>query len=244
MGHLYQVVNLWRGCAYFNEGDNNMRFFIKKVRFYLLQKLWIFVVLVSLAIIIDIKLLPDSFRFTIGCKADEINDILLTLSFSFLASAVFYILNVWVPCYYSRKTDRQFVLKLKQSIKDSLSDATHKINPFNMNGFDEVKFVDMFANEDLNDSYPLNERYSKKDFVVGKLEVVYSCCEELLEKYSLQLTYEEMDFATSALSSFALQNALKIKDYNIPKEFRNSFDDNQKEYGESLLKLYQKSKMM
>lgn len=221
-----------------------MKILVKKIRFYLLQKLWIFVVLVSLAIIIDIKLLPDCFRITIGCKADEINDILLTLSFSFLASAVFYILNVWVPSYYSRKTDRHFILKLKQSIKDSLSDGTHKINPFNMNGFDEEKFVDMFSNEDLNDSYPLNERYSKKDFVVGKLEVVSSCCKAMLENYSLQLTYDEMDFATSALSSFALRNSLKIKDYNIPNQLRDSYNENQEEFGKSLLALYQKSKMM
>ena len=125
-----------------------------------------------------------------------------------------------------------------------MSDGTHKINPFNMNGFDEEKFVDMFSNEDLNDSYPLNERYSKKDFVVGKLEVVSSCCKAMLENYSLQLTYDEMDFATSALSSFALRNSLKIKDYNIPNQLRDSYNENQEEFGKSLLALYQKSKMM
>lgn len=212
--------------------------------FFFLQKLCFFAVLASIVIIIDIELLPDCYRITIDSKADEINDILLTLSFSFLASALFYMLNVWLPNYYSRKTERLFILKLKQSIKDSLNDVTHKINPFDMNGFDEEKFVDAFANEDLNDCYPLNKQYSKKDFIVSKVEVVSSCSKALLEKYSLQLTYEEIDFATSALSSFALRNTLKIKDSNIPEEFRNSFYDNQKEYGESLLKLYQKSKMI
>ena len=82
-----------------------------KVIFLLLHKLWIVVAILSIYVIINIELLPDTYRCTIDNKAKEINAILLTLSYSFLASTLFYILNVWMPDYYSRKINKKLISK-------------------------------------------------------------------------------------------------------------------------------------
>ena len=49
-----------------------------KVIFLLLHKLWIVVAILSIYVIINIELLPDTYRCTIDNKAKEINAILLT----------------------------------------------------------------------------------------------------------------------------------------------------------------------
>lgn len=213
-----------------------------KVIFLLLHKLWIVVAILSIYVIINIGLLPDTYRCTIDNKAKEINAILLTLSYSFLASTLFYILNVWMPDYYSRKINKKLISKLKQSIKNSLNDVVLKVNPLDMNDFKEEKFIEKFIDMDLSVPYPIGEQYSIKNFIVRKMKVVDSCCNILLQKYSAQLSCEEIDFLLNALSSFALSNSLIIKDFNISEE--NDASNNQREYGESLLDLYQKSRKL
>lgn len=213
-----------------------------KVIFLLLHKLWIVVAILSIYVIINIELLPDTYRCTIDNKAKEINAILLTLSYSFLASTLFYILNVWMPDYYSRKINKKLISKLKQSIKNSLNDVVLKVNPLDMNDFKEEKFIEKFIDMDLSVPYPIGEQYSIKNFIVRKMKVVDSYCNILLQKYSAQLSCEEIDFLLNALSSFALSNSLIIKDFNISEE--NDASNNQREYGESLLDLYQKSRKL
>ena len=159
-----------------------------------------------------------------------------------MASTLFYILNVWMPDYYSRKINKKLISKLKQSIKNSLNDVVLKVNPLDMNDFKEEKFIEKFIDMDLSVPYPIGEQYSIKNFIVRKMKVVDSCCNILLQKYSAQLSCEEIDFLLNALSSFALSNSLIIKDFNISEE--NDASNNQREYGESLLDLYQKSRKL
>ncbi len=213
-----------------------------KVIFLLLHKLWIVVAILSIYVIINIELLPDTYRYTINNKAEKINAILLTLSYSFLASTLFYILNVWMPDYYSRKINKELISKLKQSIKDSLNDVVRKVNPLDMNDFKEEKFVDKFIGIDLSGPYPIGEQYSTKDFIINKMMIVDSCCNTLLQKYGAQLSSEDIEFLLNTLSSFALRNHLIIRDFNLPKEYE--CPNNQREYGESLLDLYQKSRKL
>lgn len=213
-----------------------------KILFFLLHKLWLIFAILSIYVIINIELLPDTYRYTIDNKAKEINAILLTLSYSFLASSLFYVLNVWMPDYYSRKINKKIISKLKQSIKNSLNDVVLKVNPLDMNDFKEEKFIEKFIDMDLSVPYPIGEQYSIKNFIVRKMKVVDSCCNILLQKYSAQLSCEEIDFLLNSLSSFALSNSLIIKDFNISEE--NDASNNQREYGESLLDLYQKSRKL
>ncbi len=213
-----------------------------KILFLLLHKLWIVVAILSACIVIDIELLPDTCRYAIDNKAKEINTILLTLSYSFLASSLFYILNVWMPDYYNRKIAKELISKFKQSIKNNLSDVVRKVNPLDMNDFKEDEFVNKFTRMDLRVPYPVGEQYSIKDFIVRKMKVVDSCCNALLQKYSAQLSSEEVEFLLKILFSFALSNPLIIRDFNISEE--NDASNNQREYGESLLDLYQKSRKL
>lgn len=213
-----------------------------KILFFLLHKLWLIFAILSIYVIINIELLPDTYRYTIDNKAKEINAILLTLSYSFLASSLFYVLNVWMPDYYSRKITKELMSKLKQSIKNNLRDVVRKVNPLDMNDFKEDEFVNTFVRLDLSVPYPVGKQYSTKDFIIRKMKVVDSCCNALLQKYSAQLSSEEVEFLLKTLSSFALRNPLIIRDFNISEE--NDVSNNQREYGESLLDLYQKSRKL
>lgn len=213
-----------------------------KILFFLLHKLWLIFAILSIYVIINIELLPDTYRYTIDNKAKEINAILLTLSYSFLASSLFYVLNVWMPDYYSRKIAKELMSKLKQSIKNNLRDVVRKVNPLDMNDFKEDEFVNTFVRLDLSVPYPVGKQYSTKDFIIRKMKVVDSCCNALLQKYSAQLSSEEVEFLLKTLSSFALRNPLIIRDFNISE--KNDVSNNQREYGESLLDLYQKSRKL
>ena len=213
-----------------------------KILFFLLHKLWLIFAILSIYVIINIELLPDTYRYTIDNKAKEINAILLTLSYSFLASSLFYVLNVWMPDYYSRKIAKELMSKLKQSIKNNLRDVVRKVNPLDMNDFKEDEFVNTFVRLDLSVPYPVGKQNSTKDFIIRKMKVVDSCCNALLQKYSAQLSSEEVEFLLKTLSSFALRNPLIIRDFNISEE--NDVSNNQREYGESLLDLYQKSRKL
>lgn len=213
-----------------------------KILFFLLHKLWLIFAILSIYVIINIELLPDTYRYTIDNKAKEINAILLTLSYSFLASSLFYVLNVWMPDYYSRKIAKELMSKLKQSIKNNLRDVVRKVNPLDMNDFKEDEFVNTFVRLDLSVPYPVGKQYSTKDFIIRKMKVVDSCCNALLQKYSAQLSSEEVEFLLKTLSPFALRNPLIIRDFNISEE--NDVSNNQREYGESLLDLYQKSRKL
>lgn len=111
-----------------------------------------------------------------------------------------------------------------------------------MNDFKEDEFVNTFVRLDLSVPYPVGKQYSTKDFIIRKMKVVDSCCNALLQKYSAQLSSEEVEFLLKTLSSFALRNPLIIRDFNISEE--NDVSNNQREYGESLLDLYQKSRKL
>lgn len=216
--------------------------FLANKFFWILHYSWIAIALLSVLVIIDIELLSDAYKFSVHYKANEINDILLTLSYSFLASSLFYILNVWMPNYYSRKITKELISDFKQSIRNNLTEVVQKINPLDMNDFKEEEFVDKFTDMDLSSPYPIGGLYSTKDFIVGKVMVVDSCCNTLLQKYSAQLSNKEIEFLRNTLFSFALRNPLIIRDFNIPKEYESQ--NNQREYGESLLDLYQKSRRL
>jgi len=102
--------------------------------------------LIAIYCILQVKL---NFAFYIGCahNADKINEVIVNLSYSYLAGYVFYILTVKIPYWATRR-------KIEQPVKSKLGLVLRKcmsslecIYPQSAHGkivFDEESFVEDF----------------------------------------------------------------------------------------------------
>lgn len=193
------------------------------------------VVLACIYAILTIKL--DLFwKFGEWQKADNINDIIVNLSYSILAAVIFYVFIDIVP-YYTKKRKMRQVLRTKiDRIKQDLNSAKNAIYlpPFTEVAKTRDEYITDFANKNLYDAYCLGIYGFKniREYLEYNRTQIRNSILEILS-YSDFLTEKEVKTLADINSSLYINEYLFIKDFEMI-QIQPDLYNNQKEIGESI----------
>ncbi|MDE7427213.1 MAG: hypothetical protein K2M79_05385 [Muribaculaceae bacterium] len=193
------------------------------------------VALICIYAILTIKL--DMFwRICVSENADNINEIILNLSYSLLAAVFFYIFIEAIPFYLTRNKIRVVILNKLNELKGSIHKAKTAIYlpSFRNIPNTETEFVKDFSNKDMSDAYQLGVGGFKdlKDFFAHNKINIRTQIQDILS-YSSFLTETEIEILASINTSKYVNDYFFVKDFEMLK-IRADLYDNQKEIGESI----------
>ena len=208
-----------------------------------IKHLWWIGTFISIALIIIL-------RFTdwrpIVCEpkvADGGNFTLESLSFSYLAAAIFYILNEYIPQrrkneVYAAHIERQII-----SIKEYIRQIVASIEPFKMdeNKYTLQTFAKTFADKDLKTKL-MDGQTDLESYINKRRELVETLCDQLLSSYGNVMSYKEINYINTILKSDFICNQLVPMDFNVPKQYISSYPNNQQTIGNSIFNLYELGK--
>lgn len=212
------------------------------IKYKICANLWKPLILTSICIVFVLEL--TRWRpFGFSENAENINDLLLTLSYSIIGANLFYFLNEYLTSLSKRYVTQKYVERQLRVIKEQLRLLVEvDLHPFALGQKSIVKdnYVAEFQSTDLYEKAPFNKNISKGDFINKRKNLIAKISSELLSSYLNVLTREQLDFLDKILKStfvtFVLRPTLWTKN-NIPiGEF------NQKEIGESIYELYKYSR--
>lgn len=202
------------------------------------QLMTILVVLACIYAILTIKL--DIFwHIGTSSNADNINEIILNLSYSILAAVIFYIFIDVIPFYTKRKKVRQVLSIMISGIKSDIRDAKNAIYlpPFTNVAKTQNDFVSDFENKDMMDAYCLGIygfKNLREFFNHNKVQIRNSIHNVL--SYSEFLTDTEIKILADINSSKYINEHFFIKDFENIKEHPDLYT-NQKEIGKSIFQI-------
>lgn len=175
-------------------------------------------------------------RFGLSEKADNINEIIVNLSYSVLAGAIFYLFVDIIPFCIKRKKMRMVILTKLNKLKGSIHKAKTAIYlpPFSKMPNAKEKFIEDFNCKDMNDAYQLGVdgfKNIKEFFFYNKMEI-QTLIQDILN-YSSFLTQTELETLAMVNTSKYVNDFFFMKDFEMLK-IRPDLYDNQKEIGESI----------
>lgn len=208
-----------------------------------MEHLWWLGTFVSIALIIIL-------RFTdwrpIVCEpelADGGNFTLESLSFSYLAAAIFYILNEYIPQRRKNKVYADHIKRQIISIKEYIRQIVYSIEPFKMdeNKYTLQTFAKTFADKDLKTKL-MDGQTDLESYINKRRELVETLCDQLLSSYGNVMSYKEINYINTILKSDFICNQLVPIDFNVPEQYISSYPNNQRTIGNSIFNLYELGK--
>ena len=209
---------------------------------WLINHLWLIVGGVALFLIVVLEI--TSWRpLGYASKHEEINRIILTISYSFFASCLFYLFNDLIPSYRRRIVAKKYIEKELFIIKESFRQLVN-IKPFSFSekAFSMEEFAKEFANNDLFKNADFNEFKTKIQILTERKQYIEQICKNLLSSYSLYMNHKQIEFIIVVLRSRFIVEPINAKDFNIPQEILATYPNNQEEIGRSIFELYILSK--
>lgn len=212
------------------------------IKYKICASLWKLLLLTFICIVVVLEL--TRWRpFGFSDNAKNINNLLLTLSYSIIGANLFYLLNEYLPSLSKRYVTQKHVERQLRIIKEQLRLLVEvDLHPFAFEPKDIVKdnYVAEFENTNLHESAPFNKNISKEDFINKRKNLIAKISSELLSSYLNILTREQLNFLDKILKStfvnIVLSPALWTSNH-VPIG-----DDNQKEISESIYELYKYSR--
>jgi len=194
-----------------------------------------FLVIVCIYAILTIKL---GIFWKIGeCqKADSINEVIVNLSYSILAAAIFYFIIDFIPFYSKRNKIRRIIFIKMNELRAKIHKAKTAIYipPFSNMPSSKSDFISDFENKDMTQAYQLGIGGFKNlehFFAVNKTEIK-NLIQDIVA-YSEYLYDDEVEILAKINSSKYINHFFFTKDYEMLK-IRHDLYDNQKEIGESI----------
>lgn len=203
-----------------------------------MKKVNIITLIVALICVYAILTIKLGIFWRIGTSenADNINEIILNLSYSLLAAVFFYIFIEAIPFYFKRKKIRVVILNKLHELKGNIHKAKTAIYlpPFRDMPSTKTEFVEDFENKDMNDAYQLGVGGFKnlKDFFAHNKINIRTQIQDVLG-YSSFLTEREIEVLAAINISKYVNDYFFVKDFEMLK-MRADLYDNQKEIGESI----------
>lgn len=190
--------------------------------------------LCSVASIYVIKLTEWRFNIFIN-KYDEINDIILNLSYSYIAAMTFHLVINVFPGKHREKIMRRKVNAYMRIIRSSIHSCIMSIFLFCFDDKEPSKdeFIKRFGEQELSpNDIRLTVINSKRSVIMMKVEQIL-----VVQDY---LTDKELEVLLSIKDSLFLTKDIRpteyIKDGNIKQKIPGS---NQREIGESIYRIYE-----
>ena len=198
-------------------------------------------VLFSCIVCIAILKLTEWRPFGSATNAEGINEIMLNLSYSFMAAYIFYILNDRLPMRSRRRVAKTYVKREMRQLKELLRLCMSSLCPSLPLATELTKeeFLSKAGKKDLND-----KTFSKSKTIFDQLNIykekITEISESLLSSYYNVMNDEQMEFVNELLNSYFVANIIVPIDYNVPDEYIDSYPNNQQEVCESIYYSYQK----
>lgn len=211
----------------------------EKIKMYFVELLYIFFFVVAGFIIYFIKF--TDCRIEISCNADEINEVLVNLSYSYLAAFFFYWVAERIPHCYKKRKIRMRLRSKFNIIKEDIRRSKEVVVPFVLShnkDLNQEEFVERFKQIDLGDEC----YFSKTMKIIDHLEflkkdIIFNI--EYLLTYNEYLTLGQYTLLLEILDCPYLNRRI-IPKIDVDKEYHSAWNDNQKEMGLSLYSLYEK----
>jgi hypothetical protein len=176
-------------------------------------------------------------------NAKAVNGAIISLSFSYLAAAIFYLVLNYIPERPRRKASRAYIEYQLWDIQENLRQLVEFVpTPFS---FERKKYTI----ETLAEAYEQLDFYNKPfgkltlhDYVESYRANISSISYCLMSSYSQYMTSREIEYIEAILDSYFIRYKLVPKDFSIPEEdqcgYYGAIGVNQREYGESIYKIY------
>jgi hypothetical protein len=176
-------------------------------------------------------------------NAKAVNGDIISLSFSYLAAAIFYLVLNYIPERPRRKASRAYIELQLRDIQEYLRQLVEFVPT--LFSFERKKYTI----ETLAEAYEQLDFYNKPfgkltlhEYVESYRANISSISDSLMSSYSQYMTYHEIEYIETILDSYFIRNKLVPMDFSIPNKdqckYADAFGVNQREYGESIYKIY------
>ena len=209
------------------------------IKMHFVEFLYVFFFGIAGSIIYFVKF--TDCRIGVSYDADKINEVLVNLSYSYLAAVFFYWVADRIPYHYKRAKIRMKLRRKFNIIKEDIRRSKEVVAPFNMlqdKELNKEEFIEQFMQRDLEDKCYFSKtariidhlEFLKKD-IMFNIEYLLTYNEYLnLKQYTLLLELLDYSYLSQRI----------IPKIDVDKEFQTAWNDNQKEIGLSLYALYEK----
>ena len=197
--------------------------------------------LLSIACIIIIEL-TDLRPFEVAYNADGINGIILTLSYSYTAAYVFYVLNDWLPTRFRRHIALNYVEREMRRLKELLRLCEFLLYPFfsiSETDLSKEKFMETAGRKDLNNLSFVGSKTIIEQLNIYKKEII-DISESLMSSYNSSMSDKQIKFVDELLNSCFVANNICPINFDLPDEYINDYPNNQWDVCESIYDNYKK----
>ena len=206
-----------------------------KVSRFIKEYKWIIIVGLLVCFIIAVLRFTNWRPFGFSTKAESVNYILETISFSVLASIIFWFVNDFLSYRRRRVIAVNHINRQIWTIKELIRQMVDVIEPFSLEqkSYSLESFKNIFNQKDLYDGFYGGSRKIVDVYTEYKKRIEL-IAEGLLASYSEYMTYNELKYLDELLRTYLIRNTISPMDFSIPIENRHFFPSNQEEIGESI----------
>ena len=170
-------------------------------------------------------------------KAEEINIIIVNLSYSYLSAIIFYFAMNLLPEYYRNKIMREKIYLNLKRIKYLIQQCVRDINLYNFNLNNHIlsknEFIKQFSNKDLTPPCDYLTILKRNNSEINSLINFLLIIQEFLSNEEIHILFQIKD-------SLFLTTTISPKDY-IQNEYGELIEvpNNQEEIAESIYNIYE-----
>ena len=205
--------------------------------------IWGWAYLAFLALLLCISVESRCFLFTIESStlANAINNIILALSYSYIAAAIFHCIVIVIPFRRRKKVMAQYLNNQLFVIRENLRLCKLEIIPFEAlcsNKVTKKQFVSIFSKQNIYTKSLITKRFSKLSRF-NELRI------SIINTLNIILAYREyiddgfFDLLNSILNSEFIRNGIDPSP-GVSLKDKIGYNDNQASIGECIYDLYER----
>ena len=175
-------------------------------------------------------------------NADGVNRILLTLSYSYAAAYLFFILHDWLPQRFRRRIAKNYIEREMRHLKELLRLCRFLLYPFfsiSETDLSKEKFMETAGRKDLNNKSFVGSKTIMEQLNIYKKEII-DISESLMSSYNSSMSDKQIKFVDELLSSCFIANNISPINFDLPDECINDYPNNQWDVCESIYDNYKK----
>lgn len=168
-------------------------------------------------------------------NAEKINNMMLTLSYSFIGAYIFYLLNDWLPMLYRMSVTKAYVEREMRQLRKQLDLCMLSLYPFFglVTNATKDDFMNVAGRKDLNEPF-LDGSKTIFDQLNHSREKIIEISESLMSSYYRTMSDEQIKFVSEMLNSSFVVNGIMPINYDLSEKYRESYPNNQWEICENI----------
>ncbi|MBQ5981360.1 MAG: hypothetical protein IJL54_04225 [Prevotella sp.] len=192
--------------------------------------------LLSSVVCVIIIELTDLRPFGAANNADGVNNIILTLSYSYTAAYVFYFLHDWLPMRFRRRIAQNYVEREMRQLKEFLRLCMLLLYPFSSiseTDLSKDKFMEIAGRKNLMAPSIIGSKTILEQLNIYKQRIT-DISETLMSSYYDAMNDKHIKFVYELLNSCFISNKITPIVFDLPDEYIDSYPNNQWDVCESI----------